>query len=197
MTDEQREAAHEAEKMSRLHDPAAKAANKRNAILKNRELIAKARAEQIWLLREEQCLQAPLTSLTLMPDLLIIASMHTTTQGIGRCMTIILLPDYDTFYVRMLRDAFVIKSYRMPLPPEFQRKVLLLDAIVASEDAKMAPKRPDLIKKQERVKKILDEPAVQEKMKKKVDKKRDRKCIEAIVKAGGDDSHPDVVKFVA
>ena len=41
------------------------------------------------------------------------------------------------------------------------------------------------------------EPAVQEKMKKKVAKKRDRKCIEAIVKAGGDDSHPDVVKFVA
>ena len=62
---------------------------------------------------------------------------------------------------------------------------------------KMAPKRPDLVKKQERVKKILDEPAVQEKMKKKVAKKRDRKCIEAIVKAGGDDSHPDVVKFVA
>jgi len=83
----------------------------------------------------------------------------------------------------------------MPLPPEFRRKVLL-DAVVASEDAKMAPKRPDLLKKQERVKKILDEPAVQEKMKKKVAKKRDRKCIEAIVKAGGDDSHPDVVKFV-
>jgi hypothetical protein len=61
----------------------------------------------------------------------------------------------------------------------------------------MAPKRPDMVKKQDRVKKILDEPAVQEKMKKKVAKKRDRKCIEAIVKAGGDDSHPDVVKFVA
>jgi len=44
---------------------------------------------------------------------------------------------------------------------------------------------------------IGNEPAVQEKMKKKVAKKRDRKCIEAIVKAGGDDSHPDVVKFVA
>ena len=85
----------------------------------------------------------------------------------------------------------------MPLPFEAQRKVLLLDAIVASQDAKMAPKRPDLVKKQERVKKILDEPAVQEKMKKKVAKKRDKKCIEAIVKAGGDDSHPDVVKFVA
>jgi len=49
----------------------------------------------------------------------------------------------------------------------------------------MAPKRPDMVKKQERVKKILDEPAVQEKMKKKVAKKRDRKCVEAIVKAGG------------
>ena len=61
----------------------------------------------------------------------------------------------------------------------------------------MAPKRPDMVKKQERVKKILDEPAVQEKMKKKVAKKRDRKCIDAIAKAGGDDSHPDVVKFVA
>jgi len=63
--------------------------------------------------------------------------------------------------------------------------------------SKMAPKRPALVKKQERVKKILDEPAVQEKMKKKVAKKRDRKCIDAIVKAGGDDSHPDVVKFLA
>ena len=63
--------------------------------------------------------------------------------------------------------------------------------------SKMAPKRPALVKKQERVKKILDEPAVQDKMKKKVAKKRDRKCIDAIVKAGGDDSHPDVVKFLA
>jgi hypothetical protein len=83
------------------------------------------------------------------------------------------------------------------IPDHLARQSLLLDAIIASEDAKMAPKRPDLVKKQERVKKILDEPAVQEKMKKKVAKKRDRKCIEAIVKAGGDDSHPDVVKFVA
>ena len=101
------------------------------------------------------------------------------------------------------------------IPAELRQKVLLLDAIVASEDAKvglwkakelnfgtlhgkkMAPKRPALVKKQKRVQKILEEPAVQEKMKKKVAKKRDRKCMEAIVKAGGDDSRPDVVKFVA
>ena len=94
-------------------------------------------------------------------------------------MTTIFLQDCDTFYVSLLPDAFVIDSYR---------------CIQAS---KMAPERPDLVKKQERVKKILDEPAVQEKMKKKVAKKRDRKCIDAIVKAGGDDSHPDVVKFLA
>ena len=70
------------------------------------------------------------------------------------------------------------------IPYHLARQALVLDAIAASEDAKMAPKRPDLVKKQERVKR-------------KVAKKRDRKCIEAIVKAGGDDSHPDVVKFVA
>ena len=96
-------------------------------------------------------------------------------------MTTTFLQDCDTFYVSLLPDAFVINSYRR----------------CCSLHPKMAPKRPDLVKKQERVKKILDEPAVQEKMKKKVAKKRDRKCIDAIVKAGGDDSHPDVVKFLA
>lgn len=60
---------------------------------------------------------------------------------------------------------------------------------------KVAPKRPNMVKKQERVKKIFDKPAMQEKMKYKVAKKRDRNCIEAIVKAGGDDSHPDIVKY--
>jgi len=47
------------------------------------------------------------------------------------------------------------------------------------------------------VKTILDEAAVQEKIKNKVANMRDRKCMEAIVKAGGDDSHQDVVKFFA
>ena len=68
------------------------------------------------------------------------------------------------------------------------------------------PKRPDVVKKQQRVKKILDEPAVQEKMQKKVAKKRDLKAIKKIEKAGGDDSRPitkpkrvkkEVVSFVA
>ena len=71
---------------------------------------------------------------------------------------------------------------------------------------KMAPKRPDVVKKQQRVKKILDEPEVQEKMQKKVAKKRDLKAIKKIEKAGGDDSRPitkpkrakkEVVSFVA
>ena len=70
----------------------------------------------------------------------------------------------------------------------------------------MAPKRPDVVKKQQRVKKILDEPEVQEKMQKKVAKKRDLKAIKKIEKAGGDDSGPiskpkrakkEVVTFVA
>ena len=82
------------------------------------------------------------------------------------------------------------------IPDDLRRKIALLDQIIEDADRKMAPKRPDMVKKQERVKKILDEPAVQEKMKKKVAKKRDRKCIDAIAKAGGDDSHPDI-KFVA
>ena len=83
------------------------------------------------------------------------------------------------------------------IPDDLRRQIDLLDQIIEDADRKVAPKRPDMVKKQERVKKILDEPAVQEKMKKKVAKKRDRKCIDAIAKAGGDDSHPDVVKFVA
>lgn len=63
-------------------------------------------------------------------------------------------------------------------------------ALTFSRAIGMAPKRPDVVKKQQRVKKILDEPAVQEKMQKKVAKKRDLKCIKKIEKAGGDDSRP-------
>ena len=71
---------------------------------------------------------------------------------------------------------------------------------------KMALKRPDVVKKQQWVKKILDEPEVQEKMQKKVAKKKDLKAIKKIEKAGGDDSGPitkpkrakkEVVSFVA
>ena len=57
--------------------------------------------------------------------------------------------------------------------------------------AAMAPKRPDVVKKQKRVKDILDEPAVQEKLEKKVAKKRARKASEKVLKAGGDDSKHD------
>ena len=79
-------------------------------------------------------------------------------------------------------------------------------ALTFTRTAKMAPKRPDIVKKQQRVKKILDEPEVQEKMKKKVAKKRDLKAIKKIEKAGGDDSAPikkprvgkkEIVSFVA
>ena len=56
----------------------------------------------------------------------------------------------------------------------------------------MAPKRPNVEKKQKRVKKILDEPAVQEKLQKRVAKKRDRRAVEKIEQAGGDDSKHDV-----
>ena len=55
----------------------------------------------------------------------------------------------------------------------------------------MAPTRPDVVKKQKRVKAILDEPAVQEKLEKKVAKKRARKAVAKIEKAGGDDSKHD------
>lgn len=79
-------------------------------------------------------------------------------------------------------------------------------ALTFTRASKMAPKRPDVVKKQQRVKKILDEPEVQEKMKKKVAKKRDLKAVKKIEKAGGDDARPikkpcvrktEVVSFVA
>lgn len=51
--------------------------------------------------------------------------------------------------------------------------------------------RPDVKKKQKRVKKILEDPTVQEKLNKKITKKRDRATLKKIEKAGGYDSSND------
>lgn len=58
----------------------------------------------------------------------------------------------------------------------------------------MAPKatkqRPDIAKKQQRVKKILDDPKAKTNLKKKVAIKRAKADIAKVVKAGGDDTRP-------
>ena len=51
--------------------------------------------------------------------------------------------------------------------------------------------KPDVKKKQKRVAKILADPTVQENLKKKITKKRDRAATKKIEKAGGDDSSND------
>ncbi len=53
---------------------------------------------------------------------------------------------------------------------------------------KKAPKRPDVAKKQKRVQKIMEDPEVQVKLKKKVATKRAAKDISKVAKAGGDDT---------
>lgn len=53
---------------------------------------------------------------------------------------------------------------------------------------KKAPTRPDVTKKQKRVQKIVEDPTVQEKLKRKVVTKRARSDTEKVEKNGGDDS---------
>lgn len=54
----------------------------------------------------------------------------------------------------------------------------------------MAPKRPDVIKKVKRVQKLLEDPEVQIKLKKKVATKRAKQDSEKVTKHGGDDTRP-------
>lgn len=54
----------------------------------------------------------------------------------------------------------------------------------------MAPKRPDVVKKQKRVQKIVEDPDVQKTLKKKVQNKRALRDIVKVEKAGGDDTRP-------
>lgn len=53
---------------------------------------------------------------------------------------------------------------------------------------KTGPKRPDVVKKQKRVQKLVEDPTVQEKLKKKVSNKRAREDLSTVAKNGGDDS---------
>ena len=167
---------HERKMMDMLHDPKSKAANKLNAIKENRAFIAKAKADKA---RADALAEKRQGKQPMMPS----ASanipanqhesgpsnhrMHITAQVIDTCTTIISKLDCDTFYVRMLSDAFVIITYRMHLSP--RAYPFPKEGYTWSQDWKtylrddlhrMAPKRPDVLKKQERVKKILDEPAV-------------------------------------
>lgn len=58
------------------------------------------------------------------------------------------------------------------------------------EKKEMPPKKVDIQRKQKRVMTIIDNPSVQEKLKKKVATKRAKKDSEKVTKAGGDDTRP-------
>lgn len=60
--------------------------------------------------------------------------------------------------------------------------------IINGKSKKTGPKRPDVVKKQKRVQKLVEDPTVQEKLKKKVSNKRARDDLSTVVKNGGDDS---------
>ena len=60
----------------------------------------------------------------------------------------------------------------------------------AKKKKEMAPKKPDVVRKQKRAMKVLDDPGMQVKLKKKVATKRAKKDIEKVTKAGGDDTRP-------
>lgn len=64
--------------------------------------------------------------------------------------------------------------------------VALLPIIIELQD--MAPKRPDVVKKQKRVQKIVEDPVVQEKLKKKVQTKRAKRDNDKVTKHGSDDT---------